>query len=100
MNVGLNLLFVIAFKWVCRSCLATMIAHFAAGVLVYYRVNKGGYGIRFNFGHEDRLGDSKADNEARVADRDPVDGNVAGSMIIQSFANRFGSTLLPRTALS
>lgn len=96
LNVGLNLLFVIAFKMgVPGVAWATMIAHFAAGVLVYYRVNKGGYGIRFNFGHMKidwviaklimKLGLPTAIQSMAMS---------LGSMIIQSFANRFGSTFI------
>ncbi|MGI6577800.1 MAG: MATE family efflux transporter [Eubacteriales bacterium] len=96
LNVSLNLLFVIVFNMgVPGVAWATMIAHFASGVLVYYRVNRGGYGIRFNFKK------MKIDWQiAKIILKLGLPSGIQsmamslGSMIIQSFANRFGSTFI------
>lgn len=96
LNVSLNLLFVIVFNMgVPGVAWATMIAHFASGVLVYYRVNRGGYGIRFNFKN------MKIDwKVAKIILKLGLPSGIQsmamslGSMIIQSFANRFGSTFI------
>ncbi len=96
LNITFDLLFVVAFNWgVPGVAAATLIAQLISGAFVYYRINRGSYGLRFNFRelgvHWDtartilRLGLPTGIQQMAIS---------AGSMIIQSFANRFGSTFI------
>lgn len=96
LNILLDLVFVIVFNWgVPGVALATLVAQLASGAFVLARINRGSYGIRFSFRDLGVNGDI-----ARAIIRLGLPSGIqsmamsAGSMIIQSFANRFGSTFI------
>lgn len=100
-NVVLDLIFVAVFGWgVPGVAWATMIAHFLSGILVFFRINRGGYGIRLSFksltihkhsaGMILKLGLPSGMQMMMMS---------IGSMIIQSFANGFGSTFIAANSI-
>jgi len=95
-NVILDLIFVAVFGWgVPGVAWATMIAHFAAGVLVYFRINKGDYGVKLRLRkmHIDAFS-AKTIIKLGLPTGIQSMAMSAGSLIIQSFANRFGSDFI------
>jgi len=101
MNVFLDLLFVAVFGWgVPGVAWATMISHFAAGVLVYFRINKGDYGVKLSF-RKLRIDAFSAKTIIRLGLPSGIQSMAmsVGSMIIQSFANRFGSNFIAANSI-
>lgn len=96
LNIAMDLLFVIVFNWgVTGVALATLIAQFASGSFVYYRINRGSYGIRFSFKELGvDLQTSKTILRLGLPSGIQQMAMSVGSMIIQSFANKFGSTFI------
>jgi len=96
LNVGLNMLFVMAFRMgVAGVAWATLISQYLSGIFVYYRVNKGDYGIRFSFRNM-KIDWAIAKLILKLGLPSGIQSMTMslGSMIIQSFANRFGSTFI------
>ena len=92
LNIALDLLFVRAFHWdVAGVAWATIISHFVSGLLLVWKQSTGTYGAKIDFRHLRmekgmlklilKLGLPAAVQNAAFS---------AGSMINQSFANRFG----------
>lgn len=101
LNIILDLLFVIVFHWdVAGVAWATIIAHFASGLLLVWKQADGTYGAKINFKHLKadkhisglivRLGFPAAIQNAAFA---------GGSLITQIFANRFGVNFIAANAI-
>ena len=101
LNIILDLLFVIVFHWdVAGVAWATIIAHFASGLLLVWKQSDGTYGAKINFKHLKadkhisglivRLGFPAAIQNAAFA---------GGSLITQIFANRFGVNFIAANAI-
>ena len=95
-NVVLDLVFVICFHWdVAGVAWATIIAQFISAVGVVIRIAKGGYHVTVN---KDtfRLDGRKALTIARIGIPTAITMLVssAGMLVIQSFANGFGSNFV------
>ena len=96
LNIVLDLLFVAKFHWdVAGVAWATIIAHFASGLLLLWWQSKGTYGAKINFRNLKpdkrisaliiRLGLPAAIQTAAFA---------SGMLVTQGFANRFGSNYI------
>ncbi len=96
LNIVLDLLFVAKFHWdVAGVAWATIIAHFASGLLLLWWQSKGTYGAKINFRNLKpdkrisaliiRLGLPAAIQNAAFA---------SGMLVTQGFANRFGSNYI------
>lgn len=101
LNIILDLLFVIVFHWdVAGVAWATIIAHFASGLLLVWKQADGTYGAKINFKHLKadkhisglivKLGLPAAIQNAAFA---------GGSLITQIFANRFGVNFIAANAI-
>ncbi|MBE6968376.1 MAG: MATE family efflux transporter [Ruminococcaceae bacterium] len=102
LNIGLDLFFVLVLDWgVVGVALATSIAHFASGMVLLVRIQTGGYAAKVyvkDLLHPDgecakrifSLGLPSAIQNAAMS---------VGSVIIQSFANSFGSEFIAANAI-
>ncbi len=100
-NIVLDLLFVIVFHWdVAGVAWATIIAHFASGLLLVWKQSTGVYGAKIDFKHLKadkhmtglivKLGLPAAVQNAAFA---------GGSLVTQVFANRFGVNYIAANAI-
>ena len=101
MNIILDAIFVIIFHWdVAGVAWATIISHFASGLLLLWWQSKGEYGAKINFrnlkpdkhmsGLIVRLGLPAAIQNAAFA---------SGMLVTQGFANRFGTNYIAANAI-
>ena len=101
MNIILDAVFVIVFHWdVAGVAWATIISHFASGLLLLWWQSKGEYGAKINFrrlkpdkhmsGLIVRLGLPAAIQNAAFA---------SGMLVTQGFANRFGTNYIAANAI-
>jgi len=101
MNIILDMIFVICFHWdVAGVAWATIIAHFASGLLLVWKQQTGVYGAKIDFRHlkMDRhitglilkLGLPAAVQNAAFS---------AGNLVNQSFSNRFGVNYIAAHAI-
>jgi len=101
MNIILDAIFVIIFHWdVAGVAWATIISHFASGLLLLWWQSKGTYGAKINFrnlkpdkrmsGLIVRLGLPAAIQNAAFA---------SGMLVTQGFANRFGTNYIAANAI-
>ena len=101
LNIILDMVFVIVFHWdVAGVAWATIIAHFASGLLLVWKQSDGTYGAKINFKHLKadkhisglivKLGLPAAIQNAAFA---------GGSLITQIFANRFGVNFIAANAI-
>jgi len=101
LNIILDLLFVIAFHWgVAGVAIATIISHFVSGALVHIRVNSGVYPVHVSL-KSMRIDKPLTATILRLGIPSAIQ-NVAmslGSVVIQSFANRFGSNYIAANAI-
>lgn len=96
LNIILDIIFVAVFGWnVPGVAWATIISHVISGILIVIRLNTGGYGVRFS------LRSLMLDrNTTRTIIRLGLPTGIQmmtmslGMMVIQSFANRFGSDFI------
>ena len=100
-NIILDMIFVIVFHWdVAGVAWATIISHFASGLLLLWWQSKGTYGAKINFrnlkpdkhmsGLIVRLGLPAAVQNAAFA---------SGMLVTQGFANRFGTNYIAANAI-
>ena len=100
-NIILDLVFVCVFHWdVAGVAWATIIAHVLSGLVMIWRQSTGVYGAKINFrhlsidkgiaGHILRLGLPSAVQSMCFA---------GGSLIIQTFSNRFGTNFIAANAM-
>ena len=101
LNIVLDLLFVIVFKWgVAGVAIATILSHIVSGALVHIRINSGVYPVHVS-PKSMRIEKQLAATIIRLGVPAAIQ-NVAmslGSVIIQSFANRFGSNYIPANSI-
>ena len=101
LNIILDAVFVIVFHWdVAGVAWATIISHFASGLILLWYQNKGVYGAKINFrnlkpdkhmsGLIVRLGLPAAIQNAAFA---------SGMLVTQGFANRFGTNYIAANAI-
>ncbi len=101
MNIVLDLLFVICFHWdVAGVAWATIIAHFASGLMLVWKQSKGDYGAKIDFKHLKpdprmtklivRLGLPAAIQNAAFS---------CGMLVTQTFSNRFGTNYIAANAI-
>jgi len=101
LNIILDAIFVIVFHWdVAGVAWATIISHFASGLILLYWQSKGEYGAKINFrnlkpdkkmsGLIVRLGLPAAIQNAAFA---------SGMLVTQGFANRFGTNYIAANAI-
>ena len=101
LNIILDLIFVIGFHWdVAGVAWATIIAHFASGLLLLWKQSSGIYGGKINFRHMKidgriaklivKLGLPAAIQNAAFS---------GGVLITQTFANRFGTDYIAANAI-
>lgn len=96
LNIVLDLLFVVVFGWgVPGVAWATILSQVTSAVLVYVRINKGGYGIRFGFGQL-KIDANSAKSILKLGLPSGIQSMTMslGMLIIQSFANGFGSDFI------
>ena len=101
LNALLASFFVIVCGWgVAGTATATIISQTLSGILVYFRINKGGYGVSVSFRS---LKMDKPMLKLIVALGLPTGIQQMtmsiGGMIIQSFSNRFGSDLIAANSI-
>jgi len=101
LNIVLDLLFVIVFKWgVAGVAIATILSHIVSGALVHIRINSGVYPVHVS-PKSMRVEKQLAATIIRLGVPAAIQ-NVAmslGSVIIQSFANRFGSNYIAANSI-
>lgn len=101
LNIILDLIFVVVFKWgVAGVAIATIIAHIVSGALVHMRINSGVYPVHVSL-KSMRIEKDLAATIIRLGVPAAIQ-NVAmslGSVIIQSFANRFGSNYIAANSI-
>ena len=101
LNIVLDLLFVIVFKWgVAGVAIATILSHIVSGALVHIRINSGVYPVHVS-PKSMRIEKQLAATIIRLGVPAAIQ-NVAmslGSVIIQSFANRFGSNYIAANSI-
>ncbi len=95
-NIALDLLFVCAFHWdVAGVAIATILAHILSGILMLRRQATGVYGAKVDFHHlhMDRV---IAGQILRLGLPSALQSMcfAGGSLIIQTFSNRFGSEFI------
>ena len=101
LNIVLDLLFVVCFHWdVAGVAWATIISHFASGILLVWKQSTGVYGAKIDLRHPRadknisklilRMGLPAAIQNAALS---------AGGLITQSFANRFGVNYIAAHAI-
>ena len=96
-NVGLDLLFVIAFNWgVMGVALATSIAHFLSGAMLAWRINCGAYPVKVEFReliHPDKVSFKNIMRLGLPTGLQQMAMSL-GSMVIQTFSNQFGADFI------
>lgn len=101
LNVVLDLLFVIVFKWgVAGVAIATIVSHIVSGALVHIRINSGVYPVHVS-PRSMRFEKQLSATIIRLGVPAAIQ-NVAmslGGVIIQSFANRFGSNYIAANSI-
>jgi putative MATE family efflux protein len=101
LNIVLDLLFVIVFKWgVAGVAIATILSHIVSGALVHIRINSGVYPVHVS-PKSMRIEKQLAATIIRLGVPAAIQ-NVAmslGSVIIQSFANKFGSNYIAANSI-
>ena len=101
LNIFLDLLFVVVFHWdVAGVAIATIISHFVSGALVHIRINSGVYPVHVS-PKSMRIDKPLAKTILRLGVPSAIQ-NVAmslGSVVIQSFANGFGSNYIAANAI-
>lgn len=97
MNVALDLLFVIVFKWgVMGVALATSISHFASGMVLAVRINSGAYPVKVQFKQLIHPDGKSVKNIMRLGLPTGLQQMAMslGGMVIQTFSNGFGADLI------
>ncbi len=101
LNIALDMLFVIVFHWdVAGVAWATIIAHLFSGLLMIWKQNTGIYGAKVDF-HNLRLDKNIMNLILRLGLPAAVQNATfsVGSLIIQSFSNRFGVNYVAANAI-
>ena len=100
-NIVLDLVFVINFNMgVAGVAWATTIAHFVSGICAWIRINKADYGLVFSLRKLQIDGVSaKLIVKLGLPAGLQMMANSLGSMVIQSFANSFGSDFIAANSL-
>ena len=95
-NIALDLLFVCAFHWdVAGVAIATILAHFLSGLLMLWRQATGVYGAKVDF-HHLKMDRAITGQILRLGLPSALQSMcfAGGSLIIQTFSNRFGSEFI------
>ncbi len=101
LNIGLDLLFVVAFHWdVAGVALATIIARMASGILLVWKQSDGEYGAKINF-HRLRMDKHILGLTLKLGLPAALQNAMfsTGGMINQSFSNRFGINFIAANAI-
>ncbi len=102
LNIVLDLLFVVVFHWgVAGVAIATIISHIVSGALVHIRINSGVYPVHVSLKSMLQIDKPLSATIIRLGVPAAIQ-NVAmslGSVIIQSFANRFGSNYIAANSI-
>lgn len=97
LNIVLDLLFVIVFNWgVFGVALATSIAHLVSGIMLAWRIERGGYPARIELKlllKPDKIATRNILRLGLPSGLQQVAISL-GSLVIQSFANQFGPELI------
>jgi len=101
LNVAMDLFFVLVLDMgVAGAAIATVICQGASAIMVLLRIAKGGYPIRLRI-HKFYLDKINTANIVRLGLPTALQGVAisAGSVVIQSFANSFGSNFIASNAI-
>jgi putative MATE family efflux protein len=101
LNIVLDTLFVVCFHWdVAGVAWATIISQVISGAILIWKLNTGCYKARINFRHP-AMDKQILKHIVRLGAPAAIQGLAfsCGSMITQSFANRFGSDFIAANAI-